>query len=139
MKRWEEKCDENEVEEDFNCYAWIGVLLGGERECPTDLRFPQFNQTVQDLINILKDFKKDKVAVILPIVHKSTNDTSFKIKDDEQSLKLKQKYSKDSIAILETKVRKDKKLVQKLSNLKISQTYFKQEQDQKNNNKKALI
>ena len=83
--------------------------------------------------------KKDKVAVILPVVRKSTNGTSFKIEDDEQPLKLKQKYSKDSIATPETKVRKDKKPVQKPSNLKISQTYFKQEQDQKDNNKKTLI
>ena len=114
-------------------------LLGGGREYPTDLGFPQFNQTVQDLINILKDFKKDKVAVILPVVRKSTNGTSFKIEDDEQPLKLKRKYSKDSIATPETKVRKDKKPVQKPSNLKISQTYFKQEQDQKDNDEKALI
>ena len=139
VKGWEERCDEDEVEEDFNRYAWVGVLLGGGRECPTDLGFPQFNQTVQDLINILKDFKKDKVTVILPVVRKSTNGASFKIEDDEQPLKLKRKYSKDSIATPETKVRKDKKPVQKPSNLKISQTYFKQEQDQKDNNEKALI
>ena len=64
-------------------------MLGGGRECPTDLGFPQFNQTVQDLINILKDFKKDKITVILPVVRKSTNGASFKIEDNEQPLKLK--------------------------------------------------
>ena len=30
MKGWEERCDENEVEEDFNHYAWVSVLLGGQ-------------------------------------------------------------------------------------------------------------
>src|SRR5947209_7358241 len=72
VKGWEERCDEDEVEEDYDRYAWVGILLGSGRECPTDLGFPQYDQMVQDLINMLKEFKKDKVAVVLPVVHKLT-------------------------------------------------------------------
>src|SRR3954453_20508319 len=102
---------------------------------------------VQDLINTLKDFKKDKVAIILPIIQKSSyysnDDIITKNEDDEPPLK--RKFSRETIVPPEIKVRKDKKPLRKpskpklISNTNVADkhqekanlhTHLKQEQDE---------
>ena len=106
------------MEEDFTRDAWLGVLLGpNTKETPTDIGLSQANHAVQDILNALESFKKEKVAIILPVIRKSSHSDDENSDDDRPALK--RKFSRETVSVPGLKVRKDKKPIRKSSKLKL--------------------